>query len=107
MAYTPVSKDDFYGHEGVDDWRVEDDAVHAEFTASSFPAGGALVAAIADAAEEANHHPDIELHFPGRVAVSLTTHAIGGLSTHDVELARRISALAAEAGATPGPSASS
>ncbi len=104
MAYTPVSAQDIDELEGLDDWRVVLQEIQAEFRAPSFPAGGSLVAAIAAAAEEVDHHPDVELHYPGRVRVHLSTHAIGGLSTHDVDLARRISALAADAGATPEPS---
>ena len=104
MAYTPVSPSAFSELDGLDDWRVVLHEIQAEFRAPSFPAGGALVAAIADAAEAADHHPDVELHYPGRVRVHLSTHAIGGLSTHDVDLARQISALAADAGATPEPS---
>jgi 4a-hydroxytetrahydrobiopterin dehydratase len=104
MAYTPVTHTEFSELDGLDDWRIVFHEIQAEFQAPSFPAGGALVVAIAEAAEAANHHPDVELHYPGRVRVHLSTHATGGLSTHDVDLARQISALAADAGATAQPS---
>jgi 4a-hydroxytetrahydrobiopterin dehydratase len=50
------------------------------------------------------HHPDVELRYPGRVHVLLTTHATGGLTTLDVDVARAISAAAALAGASADPS---
>lgn len=103
MEYTTVTPTEFDASEGVDDWRFVLGMIVAEFTAPSFPAGAALIAAIADAAEEAEHHPDVELTYPGRVRVQMMTHAVGGLTTHDVELARRISELALEAGATTEP----
>lgn len=100
MPYTPVTAEQFTGSEGLEDWRVVLRTAEAHFLAPSFPAAGRLVAAIADAAEAADHHPDVSLTYPGRVRVALTTHAIDGLSTHDVDLARHISQLAADAGST-------
>jgi 4a-hydroxytetrahydrobiopterin dehydratase len=79
--------------------------MHADFRAGSFPAAAALVTSIADAAEAAQHHPDIDVRYPDRVRVMLTTHATGGLTTHDVQLARTISQLAAAAGARAETSA--
>lgn len=100
MPYTPITAEELTESEGLGDWRVVLRTVQAEFRAPSFPAAGRLVAAIADAAEAADHHPDLSLTYPGRVRVSLTTHAVDGLSTHDVDLARHISELAKAAGAT-------
>jgi 4a-hydroxytetrahydrobiopterin dehydratase len=100
MAYTPITAEQFSATDGLDDWRVVLRTAEATFVAPSFPAAGRLVAGIADAAEAADHHPDLSLTYPGRVRVALTTHAVDGLSTHDVDLARHISQLAADAGAT-------
>jgi len=52
-------------------------------------------------ADACDHHPDMELRYPGIVAVTLSTHAIGGLSMHDVDLARRCSEIAVQQGAAP------
>lgn len=103
MPYTPVTAEELTAAEGLADWRVVLRTAEAHFRAPSFPAAGRLVAAIADAAEEADHHPDLSLTYPGRVRVVLTTHAVDGLSTHDIGLARKISGLAADAGATAEP----
>lgn len=103
MPYTPITAEELTAAEGMGDWRVVLRTAEAHFRAPSFPAAGQLVAAIADAAEAADHHPDLSLRYPGIVRVALTTHAVDGLSTHDVDLARRISTLAAEAGAVAEP----
>jgi 4a-hydroxytetrahydrobiopterin dehydratase len=99
MPYTPITAEQFAATDDLDDWRVVVRTAEARFRAPSFPAAGRLVAAIADAAEAADHHPDVSLTYPGRVRVALTTHAVDGLSTHDIDLARHISQLAADAGA--------
>lgn len=43
-------------------------------------------------AEKEGHHPDIDLHW-GRVGITLTTHAIGGLSENDFIVAAKIDQL--------------
>jgi 4a-hydroxytetrahydrobiopterin dehydratase len=103
VDYTAVTAEQFADLDGCGDWRFLLGAIHADFRAGSFGAAADLVAAIAAAAEEADHHPDIDVRYPDRVRVSLTTHVVGGLTTHDVELARRISALAADADARAEP----
>ncbi|MFP5322030.1 MAG: VOC family protein [Acidimicrobiia bacterium] len=103
MPYEAITPEEIDRLEGLDDWRVVLSSLQATFRAPAFPAAGRLISAIADAAEAADHHPDVALTYPGRVRVSLTTHAIGGLSTHDVDLARHVSQLAADAGATAEP----
>lgn len=100
MAYTPVSAAEFARLDDLDDWRLVVSSIHGRFRAPSFPEAGALVGRIANAAEAADHHPDVELRYPGIVHVVLSTHAIGGVSDADVALARTISALASHAGAT-------
>jgi 4a-hydroxytetrahydrobiopterin dehydratase len=106
MSYTEVTPEEFDALDGLDDWRVVLNRAEATFRAGTFPAAASLIGAIADAAEAAEHHPDLSLRYPDRVGVVLTTHATNGLSTMDVDLARQISSLAARAGATPEPAAS-
>ncbi len=101
--YTPVTQAEIAADETLADWRVIVRALHADFVAPGFSAGAALVGEIAVAADAAGHHPDVDLRWPGRVHVALTTHDTGGLSGADVALARTISQLAGEAGATPEP----
>jgi 4a-hydroxytetrahydrobiopterin dehydratase len=101
--YTTVTPAELAALEGLDDWRVVLGAIRAGFRAGSYLTAAALVAAIGEAAEAAEHHPDVDLRYPGEVQVVLRTHATGGLTTRDVDLARVISNLARQAGATPEP----
>jgi 4a-hydroxytetrahydrobiopterin dehydratase len=105
MAHTSLSADDFAALDGLEDWRFVLGGIHADFATGSFPAAASLVSAIADAAEAAQHHPDIDVRYPDRVRVVLTTHAAGGLTSRDADLAREISALASRARATSAPTA--
>lgn len=105
MDYTTLTAGEFADLDGLGDWRVVLDAIQADFAAGSFPAAASLVSAVADVAEAADHHPDISVRYPDRVRITLTTHATGGLTTRDVELARTISELAVGAGAASDPAA--
>ncbi len=103
MEYTEVDPDEFAALESVDDWTVVGTEIHATFRGSTYLAGAELVKTIAEIAEADQHHPDMEIRYPGRVHVMLTTHATGGLTTLDADVARKISAAAAAAGATVEP----
>lgn len=46
---------------------------------------------VADVAEMEGHHPDIEIHY-NKVLLTLSTHAIDGLSENDFILAAKIDA---------------
>jgi 4a-hydroxytetrahydrobiopterin dehydratase len=105
MEHTPVTADQLANLDGLEGWRWASEAIHADFRAGSFEAAADLIVAIASAAEAVDHHPDIDLRHPDRVHVVLTTHDAGTVTTRDVELARTISGLAAEAGASAEPSA--
>ena len=88
--------------EGLDDWRFFLHRLHARFRTGSFVKGLELVTRITEAAEEANHHPDVVLTYP-QVDVDLTSHDVGGVTSRDLDLARRISAIARELGVDSAP----
>jgi 4a-hydroxytetrahydrobiopterin dehydratase len=88
--------------EGLDDWRFFLMKLHARFRTGSFVKGLELVTRITEAAEEANHHPDVVLTYP-QVDVDLVSHDVGGVTSRDVALARRISEIAAELGVEAAP----
>jgi|SRR3989338_9396597 len=75
-------------------WRLSDDArrISKECKFKNFAEALAFTNKIGAIAEEEGHHPDIELSW-GRVGVSLTTHAIKGLSENDFILAAKIDEL--------------
>lgn len=83
-------------------WRVIGGRLRATFGADDFAAAAAFVARVAEAAEAANHHPDVLLRW-GEVAVTTVSHDAGGLTQRDVDLAAAISALADELGLTGKP----
>jgi 4a-hydroxytetrahydrobiopterin dehydratase len=86
------------------DWRWLLGALHAHFATGDFATGLAFVNEIGAMAEEANHHPDLELQYP-HVRVKLMSHDASGVTARDLDLARRISATARERGITAEPSA--
>lgn len=88
--------------EGLDDWRFFLMKLHTRFRTGSFVRGLELVTRITEAAEEADHHPDVVLTYP-QVDVDLHSHDVHGVTSRDVALARRISEIAAELGVEAAP----
>jgi 4a-hydroxytetrahydrobiopterin dehydratase len=86
------------------DWRKLAQALHSRFLTGDFAAGLRFVTAVSEAAEEANHHPDLSLTYP-HVDVKLVSHDVGGLTQRDVDLARRISEIARVQGIQADPHA--
>jgi len=76
------------------DWRREGEAIVRTVRCASFREAIAFVDRVADAAEESDHHPDIEIVWR-RVTLRLTSKASGGLTERDVAMAGRIDALVA------------
>jgi 4a-hydroxytetrahydrobiopterin dehydratase len=106
MEYTPLTPTEFDEIDDLGNWRYVLGAIRTDFRAGSFTAAAALAAEIAEIADVADHHPDIDIRYPDRVRVLLTTHAIGGISTLDAEVARLISETARQADATAESTAS-
>ena len=77
----------------TDGWEEQDDALVRVFEFDSFPRAIAFVERLADAAESANHHPDIDIRYR-KVTVRWTTHSAGGITVKDREMAELTSALA-------------
>ncbi len=88
----------------IDDWRWLLGGLHARFDTGDFATGLRLVEGIGAAAEEAGHHPDVDLRYPF-VQVSLRSHDVGGVTQRDVRLAREISGHAGRLGAKSNVSA--
>jgi 4a-hydroxytetrahydrobiopterin dehydratase len=81
------------GLAAVPAWTRARNAIRRTFEFTDFPAAMKFVNAVARAAEKAGHHPDIDIRW-NRVALTLTTHDVGGLTALDFELARRCDMLA-------------
>jgi len=76
------------------EWTREGEEIVREWKFKDFTEAIAFVNQVADAAEAANHHPDILLHGWNKVRLSLTNHSAGGLTEADFEIARTFDALA-------------
>src|SRR6476469_6806064 len=81
-------------------WGGDVEALRCRYTAPDFPAGIALVDAVAVAAEAAGHHPDIDIRWRDVLFV-LSTHSASGVTDLDLDLARKIDDLARQAGVAP------
>lgn len=88
---------------GIDDWRAIHETLMARFRTKNFATGLEMVNRIGAAAEEMNHHPDLDLRYT-HLNVRLVSHDVHGKTQRDVDLARRISAIASELGVTAEPS---
>jgi 4a-hydroxytetrahydrobiopterin dehydratase len=75
-------------------WQREEGEIVREWKLADFAAAIAFVNRVAQAAEAANHHPDILVHGWNRVRLTLSTHSQGGLTDADFALAREIDRLA-------------
>jgi 4a-hydroxytetrahydrobiopterin dehydratase len=76
-----------------DQWRQEDESLVRDLEFDDFKAAMAFVNRVADAAEEANHHPDILVHGWNKVRLTLTTHSEGGLTDNDRAMAETIDGI--------------
>ncbi len=91
----PFSKEQFSHYLSMTpEWRVEDDTkIIRDFKFKNFKQAIGFINQIASLAEEEGHHPDIYLHNWNKVLLTLSTHAIKGLSLNDFILASKIDKL--------------
>jgi 4a-hydroxytetrahydrobiopterin dehydratase len=75
------------------DWQEQDNALVRVFEFESFPAAIAFVDRLAEAAESADHHPDIDIRYR-KVTVRWTTHSAGAITAKDREMAELTSTFA-------------
>jgi len=75
------------------DWQIEKGELVRTFHFETFPDAVAFVNKVAGLAEEAGHHPDIDIRY-NRVRLALISHDAGGLTTNDFALAAGADKLA-------------
>jgi 4a-hydroxytetrahydrobiopterin dehydratase len=75
------------------EWRREGDEIVRDFKFDNFAAAMVFVNGVAQAAEAANHHPDILVHGWNKVRLNITNHSEGGLTEADFALAGTIDGL--------------
>jgi 4a-hydroxytetrahydrobiopterin dehydratase len=102
----PITPKQFHEADGTEDWRVVSEGATAFFPCASLMEGAKLVNAISEIAGVDDHPRSIDIRSDG-VTVRLLTKTAEhyGMSTRDVELARRISVAARNLGMTADPSA--
>ena len=74
------------------DWRLAGGTIERTLTFADFPAAMAFVNRVAEAAEKAGHHPDIDIRW-NKVRLALTSHDAGGLTERDFNLAAVLDSL--------------
>lgn len=97
-----ISAAEFRAETSADGWRAGANGAHITYTTRDFATGARLFGAIAELADAARHHPDVDVRY-SQVGVHLFTHSAGGLTQKDVDLARQISAAARDLGLEPDP----
>lgn len=88
-----LSEAEIAAHLQASEWQRDGDEIVREWKLEDFAGAMAFVNQVAEAAEEANHHPDILIHGWNKVRLSLTNHSAGGLTEADFALAGRLDAL--------------
>jgi 4a-hydroxytetrahydrobiopterin dehydratase len=78
-------------------WTRKGDAIVRVFTFPAFAEGIRFVDRVAEMADAADHHPDIDIRWTA-VTMTLSTHSAGGLTAKDMDLAARI-----DTAASPSP----
>lgn len=74
-------------------WKLEGAEIVRHFEFPAFPAAIRFVNQVAEIAEAAGHHPDIDIRY-NRVRLALVSHDAGGLTDRDFHLAATIDTLA-------------
>ena len=74
-------------------WQREGESIVRDVECEGFNAAMSVANAVAEAANAANHHPDILVHGYKHVRLTLSTHSAGGITEHDLALAAAIDGL--------------
>ena len=77
----------------VKEWKKQSASITRTCQFKDFAAAMEFVNKVARAAEDASHHPDIDIRW-NKVTLTLATHSEGGLTQKDFDLAKKIDALA-------------
>jgi 4a-hydroxytetrahydrobiopterin dehydratase len=89
-----LGEDDITARLEDSEWTREGEEIVREWRFENFAQAMEFVNRVADAAEEANHHPDILIYGWNKVRLTLTNHSAGGLTEADFVMAQRIDGLA-------------
>jgi len=79
--------------ERLSDWRAQGEAITRTVQLRDFARAIDFVNAVAEMADDANHHPDIDIRY-NKVTLRLSSHDAGGVTSRDVRLAGAVQRLA-------------
>lgn len=85
----------------IDGWSGGTTGIYACYDTGDFTAGAQFVSTIAEAADAADHHPDVLLTYPS-VAIRLISHDVGAVTDRDVRLADELNRIATTQGIEAG-----
>jgi 4a-hydroxytetrahydrobiopterin dehydratase len=86
---------------GLSNWTRDGDTIRREVEAPAFLTGIDYVREVAEVAEQADHHPDIDIRWR-TLTFALSTHDAGGLTQADIDLARAIDTIVGQHEAPAG-----
>jgi len=72
------------------DWKLESGKLVRDWSFKDFVQAMAFVNRVADLAEAAGHHPDIDIRY-NKVRLGLISHDAGGITLRDSKMALRLS----------------
>jgi 4a-hydroxytetrahydrobiopterin dehydratase len=73
-------------------WKLEDREIVRHYEFPDFVGAMAFVNQVAEKAEKAGHHPDIDIRY-NKVRLGLISHDKGGLTERDMKMAQTIDSL--------------
>jgi len=76
--------------EAAPEWALAGGELEREWTFPDFVAAMKFVNRVAEIAEDAGHHPDIDIRY-NKVKLGLVTHDAGGITASDAQMAARLS----------------
>jgi 4a-hydroxytetrahydrobiopterin dehydratase len=79
----------------LEGWEREGETIAKTYELADFVGSVEFIKLLVMPAEDMNHHPDLSVSW-NQVRVSITTHAAGGLTENDFELAKRIDAIGSQ-----------
>jgi 4a-hydroxytetrahydrobiopterin dehydratase len=100
---TRIARSTFNDQFFLPDWRILSHTLASEFRTTTFLGARQFVERVVEAAERVDHHPDIDIRYPGSVRIRLTTHSANGLTELDARLATTISELATKQSMVASP----
>ena len=71
------------------EWKLEGKEIVRRYEFADFAAAMVFVNRVAEKAEAAGHHPDIDIRY-NKVRVALVSHDTGGVTGRDVSMAKTI-----------------